>query len=309
MKNKIPKVAIIILNWNKPGLTLECLESLDQLQVDNYKLQVIVVDNASSDDSKDKLSNIKLQKAAYKLLVNKENYGFAKGNNIGIKYAIKQGADYLVLLNNDTKADSKLIVELLREIYSNPSAGILSPKIYFAKGYEFHKERYKKHNLGKVIWAVGGNVDWNNIYGTNRGVDEVDTGQFDEVDEVDFASGACLFVKAEVIKKVGMFDEKYYMYLEDMDFSERVRKAGFQICFVPKAVVWHKVSQSSQIGGYLNDYFISRNRLLFAMKYASSRTKFAIMREAVRLLVHGRKWQKIGIKDYVLGNLEKGSWN
>ncbi len=241
------------------------------------------------------------------LIQNKENLGFAGGNNVGISYALRQKSDYILILNNDTVLDSHLIVDLLDAAKRNKDA-IITPKIYFASGYEFHSDRYSPNERGRVIWSVGGVIDWNNIYGFNRAVDEVDTGQFEDEVEVDFASGACMFLSAKVIERIGLFDEKYFLYFEDTDLCTRAKRIGIPTIYTPKAHLWHKVSQSSAIGGNLNDYFITRNRLLFADRYASLRTRFALLRENVRFSISGRIWQRIGVRDFYLRRFGKGSW-
>src|SRR5690606_23514864 len=111
----------------------------------------------------------------------------------------------------------------------------------------------------------------------------------------EFATGACVLYTKKALLRKGMFDPKYFMYYEDVELSVRFSRGRFKIYFVPKAKLWHKVAQSSGIGSGLNDYFISRNRMLFGMKYASLRTRFALLREAFRLMFHGRPWQKTGI--------------
>lgn len=297
-------VFIIILNWNRKKDTLECLESVNKLRSNGFKVRTVVVDNASTDGSVASLTELK----DIEIIRNKKNLGFAEGNNVGIKYALNNKADYILILNNDTDVHKDLLGELISASKKHPDGGAFSPMIYFAKGFEFHKERYKKAELGKVIWSAGGNIDWNNVYGVNRGVDKVDTGQYRKIEEISFATGACVLYTAKAIKKKGAFDPKYFMYYEDVELSVRLTRAGFKIYFVPKAKLWHKVAQSSGIGSGLNDYFISRNRLLFGMKYASLRTRFALFREAIRLFVKGRPWQRAGVLDYMTSNLYKGSW-
>jgi GT2 family glycosyltransferase len=302
------KIFIVVLNWNQPKLTVECVESLEKLKIDNKdKLEVIIVDNGSSDNSLEELRKLRSKKFKIEVLAAIANLGFAGGNNFGMKYALSHGADYIMILNNDTLVHQNLLNNLLNEITKDDKTGIVSPKIYFAKGFEFHK-KYKKNELGKVIWYAGGKIDWNNVYGINIGVDEVDKGQFEKIKEIDFATGACLLIKANTVKQVGMFDEKYFMYLEDADLSQRIKKRGWKIIYVPTAVLWHKVAQSSGIGSDLNDYFISRNRLLFASKYSKLRTKLALIKESIRLFIFGRHWQAVGIRDFYLKKFSKGSW-
>ncbi|MEK7526653.1 MAG: glycosyltransferase family 2 protein [Patescibacteria group bacterium] len=302
------KVSIIILNWNRFDDTKECLESLDKLKLkDNIQVNVLIVDNGSADDSIAKLKKLSFKNINPDYLLNGANLGFAAGNNRGMEKAIKEGADYLVVLNNDTIVHEELITSVISNMESNNVVVAAAPKIYFAKGFEF-KDKYKQSDLGKVIWYAGGEIDWNNVYGTARGVDEVDEGQFNSSVETDFATGACLFLKTTALKEVGLFNEKYFMYYEDTDLSQRLKLAGKKIVYDPSGVIWHKVAQSSGIGSNLNDYFTTRNRMLFGMKYASFRTKIALLRESVRLLISGRKYQKQGIKDFYLGRFGKGSW-
>jgi GT2 family glycosyltransferase len=302
------KIAIVILNWNRPELTLECLRSIENLDRNGVDLTVIVVDNASVDDSVKKLKKINLKNIKFELIENNDNFGFAKGNNIGIRHAMAHDVDFIVVLNNDTVLDKNILKEFIGETEKNMDAAVFSPKIYFAKGYEFHKGRYKKSDLGNVFWYAGGNIDWLNVQGLNRGVDAVDKGQFEKVQDLEFATGACMFIRASALVDHKAFDEKYFMYLEDADFSMRMRREGWKVIYVPKAKLWHKVAQSSGIGSDLNDYFITRNRLLFGFRYAPYRTKFALFRESVRFLAGGRKWQKLGVVDFYFGRFGMGSW-
>lgn len=303
----MPKVFIVVLNWNGLSDTLDCLNSVRKVHVSGYQLNTVVVDNASTDGSVEQLKR-NTQDKKFTLLVNEINLGFVGGNNIGIKYALKHGADFVMILNNDTIVDKDLIISFIKAAKLHNEVGIFSPKIYFAKGFEFHKKRYSPNELGKVIWYAGGKIDWGNVYGGNMGVDEVDKGQFDQETEIDFATGACMFVRAEVFKKIGGFDEKYFAYLEDADLSLRARRSGYKILFVPTAVLWHKVSQSSGIGSDLNDYFITRNRLTFGMKYAPIRSKLALIKESLLFAQIGRPWQIKGATDFYLRKFGKGSW-
>lgn len=298
------KVSLVILNWERINDTLECLESVGKLNTDGFILNTIVVDNASTDDSLERLKKTK----GIDLILSKSNLGFTGGNNLGIKKALENGAGYIIILNNDTILDKDSITQLVKEMLNDSTIGVMSPKIYFAKGFEYKKQKYKESDLGKVIWYAGGIIDWKNVYGVTRGVDEIDNGQFEKIEETDFATGTCLILSRKAIEMVGMFDENYNLYYEDTDLSQRIRKAGFKVMFNPKAIIWHKVAQSSGIGSKLNDYYISRNRLMFGMKYASLRTKLALLRESIKLLFTGRTWQKIGVRDYFLRRLGKGSW-
>jgi len=302
------KLSVVILNWNRKEDTKLCIKSLLSSDLRGIDLEILVVDNGSTDGSEEELKKIKTNGVSYEVILTGTNLGFAGGNNVGIKHAINHGSDYVLILNNDTLVDKRMLISFAKEAEKHPKAAILSPKIYFAPGFEYHKNKYKRSELGRVIWYAGGNLDWNNIYGENRGVDEVDHGQYDEQIPIDFATGAAMFCRISAIKKVGDFDEKYFMYLEDADLSVRMKKADFGVLYCPRAFLWHKVAQSSTIGGELNDYFIGRNRMLFGMKYAKLKTKLALVRESLKILKDGRKWQKIAIRDFYLMNFGRGSW-
>jgi GT2 family glycosyltransferase len=301
----LPKVLVIILSWNRKDDTVETVRSLLGSSVTGFDLEVLVVDNASFDGT---VSEIKKLFPKIKVLVNQKNLGFAEGNNVGMRYALEKGFDYIALLNDDTIVDKDLVKNILEEHQKNEKAGAISPKIYFAKGFEFHKDKYQTSDRGKVIWYAGGQIDWKNVYGSNRGVDEVDRGQFDETSETDFATGCFVMYKRKALEEVGLYDKQYFAYMEDADHAQRLKMNGWKVLYSGKGCLWHKVSQSSGIGSELNDYYLTRNRMLFGLKYASLRTKFALVRESLKLVIRGRKWQKIGIKDFYLGRFGKGSW-
>ncbi len=306
--NKPPKVSIIILTWNSIDLTLEVLKDINKIDTKGLLVETIVVDNGSTDETQEKLRGYKLQNMSFKLIRNKENLGFAEGNNIGMIDALKRGADYVLLMNNDVIVPRNLVVQLIKVAKSDKKIGLLAPKMYFAKGYEFHKERYSNKDLGKVIWYAGGMIDWDNIYSSHKGVDEVDKGQYDKQEETDIVNGACALIRKEVIEEIGYLDKKFFMYWEDADYSQRARKKGWKVVYTPRTHLWHKVAQASGIGSDLNDYFLTRNRMVFGMRYARLRTKLALVKESFKLLVSGRKWQKIGTRDFYLGRFGKGSW-
>ncbi len=300
------KVAIVTVNYNGKKNTLEFLESLKKLTrlpdgqaYDFGQLTIIVVDNASTDGS---VGAFKTQYPKVEILQNGSNKGFAGGYNRGIEYACLWGADYILIINNDTLIkDRNLVQELIKTAESDSKIGLVSPKIYFEKGYEFHKDKYSLTDLGRVIWFAGGRFDWNNIGSVHRGIDEVDLGQYDGMEEQDIISGACVLIKKEVIEKIGGFDEKYFLYFEDSDLVKRAHQHGFKTYYNGKVSIYHKVSQSTGIGSKITDYYHTRNRLIFGMKYSKFRTKFALLREAFWLFLFGRSSQRKGILDFYLG--------
>ena len=284
------KVAIVILNWNGWKDTLQCLKTINQLSVVSCQLSVIVVDNGSTDNSVKKIKNEKLKmkndNLKLKIIKNEENLGFAEGNNVGIRYALKQGVDYVMLLNNDTFVDKYLVDQLVKVMEEDKEIGILGPKIYFAHGFEFHKDRYKKEEEGKVIWYAGGEINWENVYCSHKGVDEVDKGQYEKQEETDFISGCCMMVRREVFDKIGFLDKKYFLYLEDVDFCIRAERAKFKIIYTPKAHLWHKnASSSEKPGSKIHQYYQTRNRLYFGFRYAPLRSKLALFRESMKFIL------------------------
>ena len=298
------KISIVIINYNGEKDTLDCLDSLKKIKSEGFEFCTVVVDNYP--ENRIKAPEKDYKDINLKIIFNPLNSGFSGGNNVGIKHALKNDADYVLLLNNDTLVKEDFLQELFDFAETTPEAGLIVPKIYFAKGFEFHKNRYKDSELGKVFWYGGGKMDWKNVIGHHRGVDEVDRGQFDKIEQTDFASGCCVLIRSEVFDKIGLLDEKYFLYYEDSDYSEKVKRAGYKIYYLPTSVIWHKNAGSTGgSGSKLQDYYITRNRLLFGNRYAPIRSKLALNREGLSLIFQGREWQKKGAMDYYLGKLGK----
>ena len=305
-------IGVVLINYNSEENTIECIASLLRSKVKDSFVQIVVVDNsASMKNAAYFKENLPKNSSSFAIhyIENKINTGFSGGCNTGIKFLIDQKVEGITLLNNDTLVDENLLSELVLAAENNKSVGIVCPKIYFAKGFEFHSNRYKEQEKGHVIWYAGGIMDWKNIIGHHRGVDEVDVGQFDERMTTEIATGCCMYIKSEVFKNIGLFNEKFFLYYEDADFSMRVKKAGFSILYLPSAVLWHKNAESAGgSGSTLQDYYISRNRMLFGVYYASLRTKLSLVRESIKILTTGRNWQKKGVIDFYLMSFYKGSY-
>ena len=296
------KLCTVILEYQNPKMTLETIESLEKARLpEGVKQQIVVVDNSPVPDGSLKKALKKFKNI--KLITTLQNTGFAGGNNLGIKRGLKWGAEYFLLINNDVVVDRQFLHHLLAA-----KADLAVPKIYFAKGYEYHKDRYQADELGKVIWYAGGQFDWKEVFGRHRGVDEVDTGRYDQTKAVDFANFCCVLIKKEVFDQIGLLDLDYFLYWEDADFSHRAQLAGFKQVFVPQSKVWHKSSGSSGSGSQLHDYYITRNRLVFGFKYAVWRTKLALLRQSFRQLLTGRPGERKGVIDFYLHRLGKGSF-
>ena len=242
-----PSVAIVILNWNGKEDTCECLKSVARLKYRNY--QVIVADNGSKDDSVKAIS----QRFPSTLIIeNGDNLGYAEGNNRAISYSIEQNFDYVLLLNNDAIVDPQLLDSFMSVSEANPNAGVFGAKIYYL-------------SEPQKIWFAGGKI-LPELITSHEGFGDIDDGlAWEEVRSIDYACGCALLVKADVIKKIGMLESKFFLMWEETDFCCRSRAAGFECLFVPKALVWHKISASFKGGdeGYLQNYFMVRNRLLW----------------------------------------------
>lgn len=278
------KVSVIVLNYKTKDLSLKCVESVKKSNFKN--IEIIVLDNNSNDGIE---KNIEKDRDVT-FIQNNENLGYAGGNNIGIRYALNNKTDFIFILNPDTVIE-KNVISRLCEAIEEEKAGIAGPKILF--------------DDKKTIWYAGGILDLANVLGRHRGVDKIDQGQYDKVEETDFVTGAAIFIRREVFELIGLFDEKYFLYLEDGDFCFRAKRNGFKTIFVPGAVVYHKNAQITGLGSALQDYYISRNRLLFATKFLSWKVRFALFREALKNL--NIPARRKALFDFITGNLWKGS--
>lgn len=292
------KIAIVTVDYNGHQDTLDLLQSAREIACNGFEVKWFLVDNGSDTP----LEDCKPQKIIKNLEVLQigENKGFAGGYNHGIKYAFRWGADYLLIINNDTLfKDKEILRRLLGVLRKDKKIALISPKILFAAGFEFQKDWYKKSEVGKIIWWAGAQMDWANVKLVHRGLDQVDNGQFDEIKETEFVSGCCFLIKKEALERVGVFNDKFFAYFEDVELMMRLKKLDYKLYYHGGTSIYHKVSRTSGIGSPITDYLITRNRLYFGMSYASFRTKLALAREALRFLVFGRAAQKKGTLDFL----------
>ncbi len=280
------KVSVVILNYKVKDQAVKCVKSVQKSTYGN--VDIIVVDNNSGDGLEKELE--KLPDILF--IQSGKNLGYTGGNNIGIKKALERDADYVFILNPDTTIEEDAIGNLVATAELE-KAGIVGPKILFADD--------KKD----TIWYAGGILDLANVLGKHRGVDEKDKKQYDTIEETEFVTGGAIFVRRDVFEKIGFFDDRYFMYLEDVDFCYRAKKAGFKVLYVPTAEVFHKNAQSAGLGSPRQDYYLTRNRMLFASKFLSLRTRFALLREAIRNLAIPAR--RLALVDFLLGDLGKGN--
>lgn len=229
-----PRVDIIILNWNGREDTLNCLRSVQEVEYPRYRYRVLVVDNASTDGS---VEAIRAGFPGVELIVNDGNLGFAAGNNEGIRHALQSGADYVLLLNNDTQVERAVLSELVRAGEGDPGVGLASPKVYYL-------------DRPNVIYYAGARQGRLALLPRLMGTGEEDHGQYEQVQEVDYVWGQAMFIKREVLERVGLLDPGFFMYYEDADYCVQAKKAGYKIVCVPGARVWHQVAKGTE-GDYL----------------------------------------------------------
>jgi hypothetical protein len=296
-------ITIILVHYNAEKETKECLESLKTLKHNGFDYSVLVIDNASKEPFS---LTKKLRSKRFEVVRSEANLGFTGGNNLGIWYANQhQNPDYFLLLNNDTVVAPDFLQHLYDYLKGHVQVGIVTPKIYFAKGHEFH-DSYTPQEKGSVIWFAGGVIDWNNLDAFHIGVDEVDRGQFDRVTSSDFISGCCMLIPRSVIDRVGTFDKKYFLYLEDVDLSVRIKAAGYELRYLPTAKIWHKNAGSTGgSGSQLHQYYQTRNRLLFAFKHGTNRIRVTALGLAARFLLFGTMYQRRGVVDLILQRFGK----
>lgn len=289
-----PRVSIVVLNWNGWKDTIECLESLWKI---NYPFfDIVVVDNHSDDESikeireyivsklgsglnygqkhyfklkeysetellmktsEEKPDQINFTDREIVILKSLKNTGFAGGNNLGIVYALKfLDPDYLLLLNNDTLVEKDFLEKMLEMGESYEDIGVIGPKTCY----------YPQKNL---INSAGADMVWHLGLALNRGIGDVDQGQYDEPMEVDSLLGACLLIKTELIEKIGLLDSRFFLILEETDFCLRAQKAGYKVVYDPESKIYHKEGFSGSMSP-LGMYYLYRNRLIIMKKHLKS---------------------------------------
>jgi GT2 family glycosyltransferase len=304
-----PYLAILVLNWRQPQITIKTVDSFLSANTKKYNFHLYLTDSHSPDDS---LFFFKRKYGAdprVTIFQTKSNLGYSGGHNYVLRQ-IKNNFDYYLIANNDLKIDKNAIDFLIARIHRSPKLGIVGPKVYFYPQHEYHFRRYQDSDRGRVIWSVGGLIDWNNLLATNIGLDQVDRGQFNQpAYRLGFIPGCFLLIRHSVLEKIGYFDEDYFLYFEDVDYCHRARLAGFNLAVVPQSIVWHINAASSAVGGNLADYFLTRNRLIFARKFAPLKTNLLLLKQSIfTFFGHSPLWQKRAIIDFYLNRLKQGSW-
>jgi GT2 family glycosyltransferase len=265
-----PHVAVVVLCLNRREDTVECLRSLDRLRWD--ALSVFVVDNGSTDGT---LEAVRSEFPHVTAIRSEQNLGFADGNNVGMRAALEAGADYVLILNNDTVVDERLVEALVAEAERRPDAGALCPLIHYVDPADH-------------IWYAGARFDPRAVHnGRHTGYGDRDTGQYRTVREIGRATGAAMLVPRRVIEHVGYFEGRLFIQVEDVEWSLRMRRAGYRILFVPDGLVSHRVAMTT--GGErapTTAYYEMRNTLWVCAQHAPLRGPARLRRELGCLAVH-----------------------
>lgn len=270
-----PQVSVIVLTHNGKKDTLECLSSL--AAVEDKDWNIILVDNGSSDGT---LDVVRCAFPDVKVIENRANLGFAEGNNVGVRYAVERGSEYILLLNNDTHVEPTFQRELLRVAESDPSIGIVGPRIF-------------SHDRPESVWFDGGYVDWN-----GGSITRVRSGSADnsahEAFPVDCVEGTALCIKRQVIDSIGLLDPRFFFYYEETDWCVRAHRVGYKIMLAPNARIWHKVSGTIGRGSPATTYYMTRNVFLFFGKHLMGLERAQVMgklllREIRTLLAYSTK--------------------
>jgi len=291
MNSEQPLVSLITVNYNQSSVTCELLQSLHKLKYKN--IEVIVVDNASNTEDP---SVIEHQFPRIKLIRSPRNLGFAGATNLGI--SIARGR-YLFLIENNTEIADNFLGPLVNFLKENPEAGMVCPKIKFFEqtdiiefaGYTaMHKVRVTNHLIG---------------------FREKDNGQHDIIIEIPYGHRTAMIVPSEVVKQVGLLPDIYFLYLEEFDWSERIKEAGFKIFYFPNSILYHKESQVKENQSSLG-YYKNRNQILFTRRNYKGMKKIiallylyniAMPKHFFAYLIRGQFQQALAIINAVWWNL------
>jgi len=252
--NPTSRTTVVILNWNSHEMTAECIRSL--LAMDGVDFEILVVDNGSTDGSVDILAQ---EFPQITVLPQERNLGFAAGCNVGMRHALANNAEYVLLLNNDTLVAPDFMREMLAAIASDPRAGAVCPKIYFA-------------DEPNLLWYAGAEFSmWTSRFKI-RGWRQIDRRQFDQNQEITQGTGCAMLVRCSALRSVGLLDEQFWAYVEDLDWSLRFLKRGYRLAFVPKARLWHccgatSVSAMGLGSQAIRQFYSTRNMIFVARKH------------------------------------------
>jgi GT2 family glycosyltransferase len=289
-------VSVVVLNSNRADDCLSCLASLRNAS--QVGIRIMVLDYGSSAQS---LAAIRSALPGGQLVQLQENRGYAGNNNVGLRLALDQGAAWILLLNEDTTVAADCLGHLVRTGESDRTIGMVGPMVYHA-------------DEPNIIQSAGGRLDSTSWCTTLVGGNEVDRGQFGVARDVDWISGCAMLVQRAMVEQVGMLDERFFLYWEEVDWCVRARRQGWRIVHVPAAKIWHKGVQRVYRPHPSVIYYSTRNRLMFLAKHGAPRSAWvACWSETLRTLTSWTirpKWRSMrehrdamwqGVRDFVRG--------
>jgi GT2 family glycosyltransferase len=245
-----PRVAVIVLNYNGKDVTLETLASLVELDYPSY--DVVVVDNGSTDGSFDTVA------AAYPSVIQlrvEDNQGISYGLNHGIAYALEREYAYFLVCNNDIEVAPDALAHMVRAMEADATLGCVGPKTFY------HGDRTR-------LWSTGGILRFQESVTRERGMNELDHGQYDQDGEVDYVNGCAMLKRREAVEAAGLWDPTYYLGIEDADWCMRMKQHGYRCYYVHQALVWHMVSASIGVYKPGRTFHTGRSQAIFVRKYA-----------------------------------------
>jgi GT2 family glycosyltransferase len=292
-----PKITIVIINYNGLTDTMECLSSITKITYPRFS--VIVVDNASDENE---LPILQSEYPQYSYLQSEINGGFSAANNLGIQQALTSGADCVLLLNNDTTVTPGFIEPMVDSLFEYPKVGMVTPQICY-------------YSQKDVLWMSGGTLNkytgtgYMSMSGEKLSISPV-------IQHTTFISGCCALITKEVLLSIGPWDEKYFLYMEDIDYSYRVSMAGYTMLVVRNSVIYHKVNASTRKNNNQQPiYYMIRNRLYFVSKYFDRASIFAFGFILISTLIKLVWWYgnnptkysfgKMAVIDYFKGHMGK----
>ncbi len=271
-----PRVLSVVVNWRLAEETRTCLGSLLD---SSERSDIVVVDNESTAASRSTFAGCDPR---VDVLPSPVNLGFGVACNHAFTNALRPNHEYVFLLNNDAAVAGDALEQLVRTADANPGAGILGAKVYYRSAPE-------------TLWFAGARRRQGVLAATESGRDQVDRGQFDERRRIDYVFGAAMLIRRSLLERIGHFDERFFLYLEDLDLCLRAQNAGEHLLFVPEARAWHTGSASTAGDVARRRYHMARSTVVFLHKHASVLTSMPIM----------SFWAAVYLRD-ILRDLVKG---
>lgn len=253
----MPKaVAVILVNWNTPAFTADCIRSLMEY-CDGELFDIVVVDNGSTDGS---LQTLGAEFSELTYIDNKENLGFAEGNNRGLQYSIDAGYEYSLVINTDTLVDEDIVTALVTHLNTHPQAAAVQPAIFW-----LHKRT--------KLW--NGPCGFNALLGITYSKTQDSVQKLTAYQEVEWITGCCILIRNSALKAAGLFNKQFFLYYEDVELSYRLRSYGYEVHYLPTSKMYHEAggsgkSSTKSAEGFLNPfihYYTSRNHIWFLRKY------------------------------------------